>query len=328
VKTPMANNTCSEDMISTAYSVVFREQGALRFNTEILTQQNDDQIDLSTVVALANCETFTLESKSREVFQALINEKLENTKCYLMRTGTVGGAGHFQLLRYVNNQWEIYSTQTNNFKLTSLDGVLLEDAASNLQGALASPAIWGIELGNRMIFLAEMNPAFIINAANYIAQYRRSNGTEDERSAAAMDYVIEHEDFNPEDSYYTRNLEVQAEFSIREQVANQPKISKEELKQIIDQYKTSFFILNILIKILSFGFFNHQSGTIKALKTLLNTDISEFTVKNIIDAINSPSNHDRQKTRRVSFFDSVEVNNHSGTDRILSEIKEVFNPNH
>ena len=115
-----------------------------------------------------------------------------------------------------------------------------------------------------------------------------------------------------------------AGFTIRntEQVSSAKSISKDSFNQILNEYQTSYYFLNIFVYIFSFGCYKHESQTIKALRTLSAKE--SITDEMVSNALSIP-NGDSQQKRRFSFWrNNGKFDSYSGTDKVLSKLKTTF----
>lgn len=101
-------------------------------------------------------------------------------------------------------------------------------------------------------------------------------------------------------------------------------ITSAQFNAILGKYHTSYWFLNGLIQLLSFGFYKHESQTIKALRSLSNTPL--ITKDLLFNALNKDTG-DSQQTRRFGFWrdnDMQKLNQNSATDNILLELKKAL----
>ena len=69
-----------------------------------------------------NTESATWGQNEKEFLIGL--KSLEKNDIYILRTGTNGGAGHFQLVYFEDGKWCVYSTKTNQYAVTNKTGDL------------------------------------------------------------------------------------------------------------------------------------------------------------------------------------------------------------
>jgi len=101
-------------------------------------------------------------------------------------------------------------------------------------------------------------------------------------------------------------------------------ITSAQFNAILGQYHTSYWFLNGLIQWLSFGFYKHESKTIKELRSL--SKASLITEDMLFNALNKDTG-DSQQTRRFSFWkdnDMLQFDQNSATDNILVELKRAL----
>jgi hypothetical protein len=101
-------------------------------------------------------------------------------------------------------------------------------------------------------------------------------------------------------------------------------ITSAQFNAILGQYHTSYWFLNGLIQLLSFGFYKHESQTIKELRSL--SKASLITEDMLFIALNKDTG-DSQQTRRLSFWkdnDMLQFDQNSATDNILVKLKRAL----
>ncbi|MDP1615640.1 MAG: hypothetical protein Q8L68_07560 [Methylococcales bacterium] len=160
----MPNNTCSEQAVSFAAkkTLGFR----IQFNFDY-PEERDLQIDLSQ--ALATDTSPMLKWYSGNSCENFVKDlqKLNIKKCYLLRTGTHGGAGHFQVLYFDESKkgWLI-----ENRGQISCEGKLTTYGTEYLISPRES---WGQHQGQRSFCLFEATEAPLVRAAYYIHDFRQ-----------------------------------------------------------------------------------------------------------------------------------------------------------
>lgn len=173
---PVANQNCAEAMLETAAKRVM--QLTLDFDYPVLV--SDEQVDLSPALAGLDAnddsQVNTLMWTSGQSAESLLQDfsKLDKDKSYFLRTGTSGGAGHYQLIYFESDCWVSYSTSNNYYKITTSEGELSERARGAL---LVEHQSWGHGSGQYCMMLTEVNPEVIIATANYVYT-RRTQGAD------------------------------------------------------------------------------------------------------------------------------------------------------
>jgi hypothetical protein len=106
-------------------------------------------------------------------------------------------------------------------------------------------------------------------------------------------------------------------------------IKRDDLKNILDNYQTSYVIYNFFLMFVTCGFVKHSSGTILALQELLKEEKDYFSQDDIAEKINQESNKDSKKEDRYNFFNQGQQPDDQarGTDKVLSEIKKQIDLN-
>lgn len=101
-------------------------------------------------------------------------------------------------------------------------------------------------------------------------------------------------------------------------------ISREELKWILKQYKTSYPVINCFKWFLTFGYLGY-SGTIFVFWRMLDDKQNlTFEHSDFVQAMQSNRNTDTKKTHRLNLFQDINLaiaDSKSGTDNILLEIR-------
>lgn len=166
----MPQNTCAEETIKKAFDVVLDR--VITFNTELA--KNDIQIDFNPVFLAQEGISMLLLTGHDPILLANSFRELNPQVSYFLRTGTMNGAGHWQLLYYKKDtlEWRIYSTATNYFICTNPDGSLTPEAASVL---VTKHGAWGLENGQYVLLLQEATRDRTISAANFVTDVRLSS---------------------------------------------------------------------------------------------------------------------------------------------------------
>ncbi len=162
-------NTCSEDTIERAFQLVLRQP--IQFSYDNST--NDDQIDISPVFMKFGEGLSDIWTSGDNVGALSADfSKLNKKKCYFMRVGQGGGAGHYQLLSFDDREqgWRGFSSKTNQVLFTQ-HGEMTGAGKASLM-TRGSTARWGTEQGQYSILIQEATPERIIAAANFVQDYR------------------------------------------------------------------------------------------------------------------------------------------------------------
>ncbi|WED41987.1 hypothetical protein [Legionella cardiaca] len=186
-KTVSVNQNCAEAMIIKAAQLVLKRN--IQFQYSKITP--DSQVDISPAFLFS-------EDKEKQYWisgdkkQNLENDlkKLDKNKVYFLRTGTNGGPGHWQTLYFdkAQNGWIIYSSEINNIQLTQGNSLTQRGL-----GLLSPFAKWGHAQGEYCLLLVKASPKNIINAANYLYDYRMFG----EENAETNSWVAKN-DFYPQ----------------------------------------------------------------------------------------------------------------------------------
>ena len=96
-------------------------------------------------------------------------------------------------------------------------------------------------------------------------------------------------------------------------------ISKHDFNAILAEYQTTYLFVNFLMRLFTFGYWGHESNTIKALKELSHND---SITNDMVTQVLSQDNNDSQQSRRLSFWrDGSQAQFNSGTDIVLRQLK-------
>ncbi|WP_133130093.1 hypothetical protein [Legionella yabuuchiae] len=160
------NQNCAEVMLIKATQLVMSVRLQFQYEQDI----QDSQIDISSAFLFSPDEQKQLWHSGNEKEKLEHDlKKLDKNNVYLLRTGTNGGAGHWQTLYFdkTRHGWINYSTEVNNYQLTE------NDRLSERGTGLLSPfAKWGADHGQYAFLLVEASPQNLIKAANYLYDYR------------------------------------------------------------------------------------------------------------------------------------------------------------
>ena len=167
----MPNNTCAEETIKKAFELVLSKQ--IGFNQALAL--NDIQIDFNPVFLVHEGISTLFFTGHNQIDLAKSIATLDKSKSYFLRTGIIGGAGHWQLMYFAKNlsHWLVFSSETSNYSCTYPDGSLTDTAI----GALIvsnSRYGWGNNVGQYAISLQEATPDRVKAVANFIADVRCS----------------------------------------------------------------------------------------------------------------------------------------------------------
>jgi hypothetical protein len=180
------SQNCAEAMLSHAASLVLQKNIHFIYEDHV----SDDQVDLSDSFMFSddNEKQFWYCGTNHNALEEQLLE-LDITKVYFLRTGTNGGAGHWQTLYFdeSTNGWINYSTPTNNYQLTQ-DAKLSEQGL----GLISTHASWGPSQGQYAFLLVEASEMNLINASNFLYDFR-VDGYEN-----ALENLFKiHDDFYP-----------------------------------------------------------------------------------------------------------------------------------
>ena len=122
------NNSCAEYMLLAVAALLYEKDSQPEFSFPEGKQVNDNQISVSHL--FGDFELWTKGATNDDILEFL--RKLDSSKVYIMRTSVNGNlAGHFQLLGQHDNEWYIYSTMTNQVKLTEEQGTVMSEKGSH-----------------------------------------------------------------------------------------------------------------------------------------------------------------------------------------------------
>lgn len=159
------NNRCAEDMLT----FIARQKDSLpdlHFNEQVAV--NDFQVDLAGVLLNADQCFCQCDKKNFEKFL----RSLDKREQYFVRTGSIGGAGHWQLLHYIpDNGWQLYSTEQNHCMLTHHDS-LVHESADKIFGSNPNPDKWGSNQGQSGIYFWEATNDRVIACTNFLCGFR------------------------------------------------------------------------------------------------------------------------------------------------------------
>ncbi|HAT1797695.1 TPA: hypothetical protein JBL19_14285 [Legionella pneumophila] len=183
----LLNQNCAEMMIKKAAQLILGSDLDFEYTQGV----QDVQVDLGPAFMFSPDEEkiLWLSGKNQESLEKDIGT-LNKSRVYFFRTGTQGGAGHWQILYYetAKSGWVSYSSQSNHFQVTDSNGKLTVSG----KGLLAPHANWGKENGNYAFLLVNASAQNIIHAANFMYIFRTQN--ED----AAIQYCALNQALHPE----------------------------------------------------------------------------------------------------------------------------------
>lgn len=164
--TRFINQNCAEMMLKKAAQLVLKQDLDFIYNREI----PDLQVDITPAFLFTEDrqKQFWTSGSSKERLEADL-KKLNKDTVYFLRTGTNGGAGHWQTLYFdfSRQSWITYSSDKNNYLLTHNDQLTLDGEM------LLSPfAKWGTQSGQYAFLLVEASPENLIHSSNFLYDYR------------------------------------------------------------------------------------------------------------------------------------------------------------
>ncbi|AMP88338.1 TPA: hypothetical protein F7Z80_10410 [Legionella pneumophila] len=228
------NQNCAEMMIKKAAQLILGSDLDFEY-----THVQDIQIDLGPAFMFSPDEEKTLwvsgnNQESLEKDLATLNK----SGVYFFRTGTQGGAGHWQTLYYeaTKSGWVSYSSQSNHFQVTDSNGKLTASG----HGLLVPHAKWGKENGNYAYLLVNASAQNIIHAANFVYTFRTQS--ED----AAIQYCALNQALHPE---IKRTAITKAQTQTRatpEIHCPRGNLSRERLKNIYSRHPALLHVINRL----------------------------------------------------------------------------------
>ena len=183
-------NDCAEMMLIHLVQKVMRR--TIHFVYSLDTP--DEQIDLMPAFIGASekeCAIWT-SGRSKKAFEADLRE-LDRKKSYFVRSGTNGGAGHWQAFYYDEKKggWVNYSTATNNLQMTNERGEL---TLAGEERMISPRQKWGSNQGERNLTIIEATNQNMIRAANFVQNFRLLG----EEAAIAKVFAEQPDDFYPQ----------------------------------------------------------------------------------------------------------------------------------
>ncbi|HAT1868000.1 TPA: hypothetical protein JBK40_16710 [Legionella pneumophila] len=229
------NQNCAEMMIKKAAQLILGSDLDFEYTQGV----QDVQVDLGPAFMFSPDEEKILwvSGKNQESLEKDL-ATLNKSRVYFFRTGTQGGAGHWQILYYetVKSGWVSYSSQSNHFQVTDSNGKLTVSG----KGLLAPHTNWGKENGNYAFLLVNASVENIIHAANFVYTYRTQN--ED----AAIQYCALNQALHPEIKSTTR-VRAEPETRTMGEIDNPPKdLSCKILKTIYSKHLALLHVINRL----------------------------------------------------------------------------------
>ena len=168
------NNTCSEILVELAWPRLHNGK-QIHFNP--VAKKNDEQIDIqpafmsSTTPYLALSDFLNFDDFTNRIKHATFSDSRNHAcdahlftdpkKCYLVRSGSPNGPGHFSLVYCENNQW-IYRSGENYRDI-------LKDTDGNFAEELFDKTFKG---RNRVLAIKELDAPLLTMVANCIAVFR------------------------------------------------------------------------------------------------------------------------------------------------------------
>ncbi|HHT9909477.1 TPA: Dot/Icm T4SS effector deubiquitinase RavD [Legionella pneumophila] len=229
------NQNCAEMMIKKAARLILGSDLDFAYTRDI----QDIQVDLGPAFMFSPDEEKTLwvSGKNQETLEKDL-ATLNKSSVYFFRTGTQGGAGHWQVLYYeaAKSGWVSYSSQSNHFQVTDSNGKLTASG----KGLLVPHANWGKENGNYAFLLVNASAQNIIHAANFVYILRTQN------EVAAIEYCALNHKFHPEIKR-TARAKAEPETRTKGEIHNLPKdLSCENLKTIYSKHVALLNVINRL----------------------------------------------------------------------------------
>ncbi len=173
-------NSCSEVALIKGFEKILGI--ALHFDED--HYNNDFQIGLEPLLKIipGDDKVFNTDEKSGKSMAALqaVFDDLDQGSVYLLRTGTMGGAGHFQAV-YFDEGWHVAtSSRLPPTPATDADGIVLPQIKDRLVTEYAN---WGVESDEYAFQFYSLNRERLIAGANFIAGCRQFEGEEFEVDA-------------------------------------------------------------------------------------------------------------------------------------------------
>jgi len=180
------NQNCAEQMLITAANRCLSLDIKFIYHNKI----DDVQLDISPafIQTSNNKKQMLFTGFSEEALLASFAE-LDKDKTYFLRTGTSSGAGHYQLVYFTEGQWFSYSTNNNNYNITTSAGSLSERAHGAL--LVCNKECWGFDNGQYSYLLVEADRETISRGANFIYDCRTIGA-----DSAVINAFSEHVEFN------------------------------------------------------------------------------------------------------------------------------------
>jgi len=180
-------NDCAESMLKSCYEKLYPGQ-TLSFDLSVLDlPQADLQPELLSVLVLDDDQTFLTSNDPRELERFLA--RLDKNQYYFLRTGQVGGAGHFQILRFMNDGWELYSSPRNRQILT-LGENLTQAGKERLLGSEHASARWGTQPGHYCLLVKSCTQERLQQLMVYLDAFRTGTGTAQQRDERAFNTAL------------------------------------------------------------------------------------------------------------------------------------------
>ncbi|HAU1152486.1 TPA: hypothetical protein JBI12_11155 [Legionella pneumophila] len=229
------NQNCAEMMIKKAAQLILGSDLDFEYSRAV----QDVQVDLGPAFIFSPDEEkiLWLSGKNQESLEKDIGT-LNKSRVYFFRTGSQGGAGHWQTLYYeaTKSGWVSYSSQSNHFQVTDGSGKLTASG----HGLLAPHANWGKENGNYAFLLINASVQNIIHAANFVYIFRTQN--ED----AAIQYCALNQALHPEIKKITRTKVQTQTRSTQEIDCPRGDLSYANLKNIYSKHPALLHVINRL----------------------------------------------------------------------------------
>lgn len=358
------NNDCAEVAIQIAFEHFFPGE-TIDYNKD---NQHDDQIPLYPILddekekSTYDTKVFGLKTDKNDIFrsQLFLNTQidlLDKNKTYLCRKGS-GGAGHFSLMYFRDDQWFFRTGKNKEKSLTNKDSKINTETFKDEFELIGENPDTSYEFR-----MNEINSKRLFLLINYVALYRLSNRSGDKDvdtflNSQAFEKVKE-DNLNigscllPQYNSYWTIIKTQVGKQACSSVLTDTKagsaieyaIQIGELEKCLKEYKSNSWYGFIKL-VLSFGFIHHRSGTIQILDAFLTEKqklgVGIVTQQELVDVIENKKNEvqfwDSKINKRQKLF-TENLNNtsadassgkkeepYSGTDKVIDEILKELKP--
>jgi len=196
----LMNQDCAEAMLIKAAQLVMNQQLTFEYPDEIA----DVQVDISPAFMFSSDSERQMwySGGEQSALESDLKAKLDQQKVYLLRTGTNGYAGHWQIIFFdlEKKGWINYSSERNHYQLTENDA-LTEDG----KRLLTPHAQWGHARGQYAFMVIEASKQNLVHGVNYLYDLRIKGA-----DAALGILYKQHQEFYPQTT-------------VREDKSHQPK---------------------------------------------------------------------------------------------------------